>query len=147
MVWTEIPMDGRSDLYVFARGHMTAAIHRNDIREPLVRPYAGAIGDAFIVMQDNASAHTARMSLTFLYDEGISVMSWQTSYADLNPIGHTWGILSRRIRQRPHHPGNVKNRIDALVSELLAIPQKGTRSMPRRCQECVNDKGGHTSYW
>ena len=65
--------------YVFARGHMTTAIHRNDIRELLVRPYAGAIVDVFIVMQDNACAHTARMYLTFLYDEEISVMNWQTS--------------------------------------------------------------------
>ena len=40
MVWTEIPLNGRTDLYVFARGHVTAAIHRNDIREPIVRQYA-----------------------------------------------------------------------------------------------------------
>ena len=54
MVWTEIPLDGLTDIYVFARGHMMAAIHSNDIREPIVRPYAGAILDSFIVMQDNA---------------------------------------------------------------------------------------------
>ena len=54
MVWKEIPLDGRTDLYVFARGHMTAAIRRNDIREPLVRPYAEAIVGAFILTQDNA---------------------------------------------------------------------------------------------
>ena len=124
MVWKEIPLDVRADLYVFARGHMTAAIHRNDIREPLVRPYAEAIVDAFILMQDNARAHRARMSLTFLYDDGISVMNWQTSYADLNSIGHKWGILSRHIRQRPYHPGNVENRIDAQVSKLLAIHKR-----------------------
>ena len=147
MVWTEIPLNGRSDLYVFSRGHMTAAIHSNVIREQLVSPYAGVIVDAFILMQDNACAHTVRMSLTFLYDEVITVMNWQTSYADLNPIEHTWEMLSRRIRQRPHHPGNVENRIDAQVPELLAIPQKGTRSMPCHCQECVNDKGGHTIVW
>ena len=98
-------------------------------------------------MQDNACAHTVRMYLTFRYDEGISVMNWQASYADLNSIGHTWGNLSRRIRQRPQHPGNVENRIEALVPELLTIPEKGTRSMPRRFPECMNDNGGHTSYW
>ena len=49
MVWTEIPVDALTDLYVFARGRMTAAIRRNDIREPLVRPYTGAIVDAFIL--------------------------------------------------------------------------------------------------
>ena len=50
MVWTEIPLDGRTDMYVFAKGHMTAAIHRNGIREPIVRSYAGAIVDEFILM-------------------------------------------------------------------------------------------------
>ena len=109
MVWTEIPLDGRTDLYVFARGHMRAAIYRNDIREAIVKPYAGAIVGAFIVMQDNARDHAAQMSLTCLDDEGVSVITWPTSSADRNPIEHTWGIPStaRRIRQRSHHPGNV----------------------------------------
>ena len=118
-----------------------------DIREPIVRPYAGAIVGAFILMQDNIRNHAARVSWTFLDDEGISVMNWKTSYAELNPIEHTWGIPSRHIRQLSHHPGNVENLIDALVQELQTMPQKGTRSRLNRCQECVNDKGGHTSYW
>ena len=55
---------------MLARDHITAAIHRNDIREPIVRPYAGAIVGVFIVMQYNARDHAARVSLTFLDDEG-----------------------------------------------------------------------------
>ena len=140
MVWTEIPLDGRTYMYVFARGHMTAAIPRYDIREPIVRPYAGAIFvDAFILMQYNACAHTARMSLTFLYDEGISVMNWQTSYADLNSIGHTWDILSRRIRQRPHHPGNVENRTyrcpgSGIAGHTAKGHQEYATSLPGVCE-------------
>ena len=75
MVWTEIPLDGRTVMHVFARGHMTAAIHRKYIREPIVRSYAGAIVDAFILMQDDARAHTARVSLSFIDDDGISGMN------------------------------------------------------------------------
>ena len=86
MVWTEIPLDGRTYMYVLARGGMTAAIHRNDIREPDVTPYAGAICDAFLLMQDNSLARTVRVSMTFLNDEWISVMNLPTSSADLNPI-------------------------------------------------------------
>ena len=100
-------MDGRTDLYVLARGHITVAIHRNYIREPIVRPLAGAIVDAFMLMQYNASAFPARVSLTFLDDEWISVMNWLTSSAYLNPIEHTWDMHSRRIGQQPHHPGKV----------------------------------------
>ena len=65
---------------------MTAAIHRNDIREHIVSPYAGAIVGAFILMQDSARDHAARVYLTALDDEGISVMNSPTSSADLNPI-------------------------------------------------------------
>ena len=35
MVWAEIPLDGRTDLYLLARGGITTAIHRNDIRNPM----------------------------------------------------------------------------------------------------------------
>ena len=66
MVWTEIPLDGRIDLNVFARGHITVAIHRNDIREPIVRPLAGAIVDALILMQYNARAFPARLCSSVL---------------------------------------------------------------------------------
>ena len=38
MVWAAIPLDGRTDRYAFARGGITAEIHRNDILEPIVRP-------------------------------------------------------------------------------------------------------------
>ena len=52
------------------RGGITAAVHRNNIREPIGRPYAGAIGDAFIT-----HSRTVRVSMTFLDDECISVIS------------------------------------------------------------------------
>ena len=94
-----------------------SARHRSDILEPIVRPHECAIGDVFNVMQYNARSHTALVAMTFIDDTGISVMNWPARYPDINPTEHTWGILSRRIRQRPHHPLNVQNLIDALVQE------------------------------
>ena len=98
-------------------------------------------------MQDNARAHIAQVSLSFIDDTDIRVLTWPDRYPYFHPTEHAWGILSRRIRQRPHHPEIVQNRINYLVRELQTIPQNGIRSMPRLCQACVNDKGGHTSYW
>ena len=74
VVWAGVSLDGRADLYAFARGGITAVRYRNDILEPIVRPYAGAVGGDFILVQDNARPHTARVSMTFLEDEGITVM-------------------------------------------------------------------------
>ena len=150
MVWAGISLDGRTDLYVFPRGGITAVRYRDEVLEPIVRPYAGAIGDTFMLMQDNARAHTARVSTTFLDDEGINVMNWPARSPDLNPIEHAWDMLSRRIGQRQHPPESVQSLTDALVQEWQAIPHNDfrriIRSMPRRCQECANARGGHTSY-
>ena len=148
MVWVEMSLDGRTDLYVFARRGVTEARHCGDILEPVVGSYAGTIGDVFILMQDNARANTVLLYTTFLDDKGIRVMNWLATFPYLNPIEHTWDILSRRIRQRLHCPENVQNLIEALVQKLQMIPQKGIRSMPLRChQDCVDDRGGHTRYW
>ena len=150
MVWVGVSLYGRTDLYVFARGGITAVRYHNDILKPIVRPYAGGVGDDFILVQDNAHPHTARVSMTFVEDEGITVMDWPARSSDLNPIEHLWDMLSRRVRRRPHPPENVQNLTNALVQEWQAIPQNDIRriirSMPRRCQECVNARGGHTSY-
>ena len=124
MIWTDILLDGRTDLYVFPRGGITAAIHRSDILEHIVRQHAGAIGDGVILMQDNARAHIAQGSMTFIDDTDICVMNWPAMSPDFNPTEHAWGILFRCIRQRPHHPDNVQNIIDALVQELQNINHK-----------------------
>ena len=134
-------------MYVLVRGGITAAIDRSDILEPIVNPFAGIIGDAFILIQDNAHAQTVLVSMTFPDVEGISVMNWLTMSPYLNPIEHTGGNRCRHIRQRSYHPENVQHLIDALVQKLQSMPQKGIMIMPGRCQECRNDRGGHISYW
>ena len=149
MVWAGISLDGRTDLYVFPRCGITAVRYRDEVLEPIVRPYAGAIGDTFILMQYNACARTARLSMTFLDDEGITVMNWPARSPDLNPMEHAWDMLSRCIGQRQHPPESVQSLTDALVQEWQAIHHNDFRRiimMPRRCQECANARGGHTSY-
>ena len=143
----EVPLDRYTDMYMVPRGGIMTAIHRCDIMEPIVGPQACANGDAFILMQDNARAHTTQVSMNSIDDTGIRVMNGPARYPDLNPSEHTSGILSRRIRQRHHHPENVQDLIDVLVQKLQAIPLTGIRSMTRCCQQCVNDKGGQASYW
>ena len=51
MFWATISLDGHTYMFAFARGGIMAAINRSDILEPIVMPYAGSIGDAFILMQ------------------------------------------------------------------------------------------------
>uniref|UniRef100_A0A673VJ75 Tc1-like transposase DDE domain-containing protein n=1 Tax=Salmo trutta TaxID=8032 RepID=A0A673VJ75_SALTR len=137
---------GRTALHVLARGNLAAIRYRDEILRPLVRPYAGAVGPGFILMQDNARPHVAGVCQQFLQEEGIDAMDWPARSPDLNPIEHIWDIMSRSIHQRHVAPQAVQELADALVQVWEEIPRHLIRSMPRRCREVIQARGGHTNY-
>ncbi|CAJ0932136.1 unnamed protein product [Ranitomeya imitator] len=100
MMWGGISLEGRTALHVLARGSLTAIRYRDEILRPLVRPYAGAVGPGFLLMQDNARPHVAGLCQQFLQDEGIEAMDWPARSPDLNRIEHIWNIMSSTIHQR-----------------------------------------------
>lgn len=148
MVWGGISLGGCTALHVLARGSLTAIRYRDEILRPLVRPYAGAVGPGFLLMQDNARPHVAGVCQQFLQEEGIDAMDWPARSPDLNPIEHIWDIMSRSIQQRHVAPQTVQELADALVQVWEEIPQETIRhlirSMPRRCREVIQARGGHT---
>ncbi|KAL0174413.1 hypothetical protein M9458_030381, partial [Cirrhinus mrigala] len=143
MVWGGISLEGRTALHVLARGSLTAIRYRNEILRPLVRPYAGAVGPGFLLMQDNARPHVAGVFSAVSQDEGIDAMDWPARSPDLNPIEHVWDIMSRSIHQRHVAPQTVQELADALVQETI---HHLIRSMPKRCREVIQARGGHTHY-
>jgi len=76
--------------------------------EPIVRPYAGAVGPGFLLVHDNALPHVARVCRQFLEDEGIDTIEWPPLLPDLNPIAHLWDIMFRSIRHRQVAPQTVQ---------------------------------------
>uniref|UniRef100_A0AAR2KAC6 Transposase Tc1-like domain-containing protein n=1 Tax=Pygocentrus nattereri TaxID=42514 RepID=A0AAR2KAC6_PYGNA len=150
MVWGGISLEGRTALHVLARGSLTAIRYQDEILRPLVRPYAGGVGPGFLLMQDNARPHVAGVCQQFLQDEGIEAMDWPARSPDLNPFEHIWDIMSRSIHQRHVAPQTVQELADALVKVWEEIPQETIRhlirSMPKRCREVIQARGGHTQY-
>lgn len=150
MVWGGISLDGSTDLYVIRNGSLNALRYRDEILDPIVRPFAGAIGDDFILMDDNARPHRARIVNDYLARESIVRMEWPAYSPDLNPIEHAWDVLQTRISALPVSPTTINELADALVQEWRQIPQQVFQnlvlSFTRRCQAVINARGGHTRY-
>jgi hypothetical protein len=58
-MWGGISWDWRTDLVVLNRGTLTGQRYIDDILDNEVRLYAGAVGDQFILMKDNAGPKKA----------------------------------------------------------------------------------------
>ncbi|GFV71562.1 transposable element Tcb2 transposase [Trichonephila clavipes] len=57
LVYGGISIDGRTYLYIIRDGPLTAHRYRDEILRSTVVPYAAAIGDDFILMDDNCRGH------------------------------------------------------------------------------------------
>ena len=115
MVWGGISYDGSADLYVIRNGSLTGIRYRDEILAPIVRLYAGAIGDDLILMDDNARPHRVRIVNEYLQQETIEHMDWPAKSPDLNPIEHAWDILQHRISNRQNQPNSLQELADALL--------------------------------
>ncbi|KFM67608.1 Transposable element Tc3 transposase, partial [Stegodyphus mimosarum] len=107
MVWAGIMMDGRRDLHFFDTGSVTGQRYRDEVLEPYVRLFRGAVGSDFIFMDDNAQCYRAVLVGDVLETENIQRMSWPANSPDLNPIEQVWDMLGRQIAALSHPPSSV----------------------------------------
>ncbi|GFX78151.1 uncharacterized protein TNCV_5134981 [Trichonephila clavipes] len=123
LVYGGISIDGRTDLYIIRDGPLTARLYRDEILRPTVVPCAAAIGDDFILMDDNCRPHRANLVEDFLFEEGIVRMEWPACSPDMNPIEHVWDALGRRVAGRQPPPQTLQELERALLEEWDRIPQ------------------------
>ena len=150
MVWVGISAQGKTDLHVIDNGTLTALRYVNKILDVYVRPYAGAVSENFILMDDNARAHIACITDQYLEQATIARMEWPARSPDLNPIEHAWDMLQTAVSSRPVQPASVQELKQALLEEWDQIPQHKIRrpisSMRRRCQAVIEARGHQTRY-
>ncbi|GFU87494.1 transposable element Tcb2 transposase [Trichonephila clavipes] len=150
LVYGGISIDGRTGLYIIRDGPLTARRYRDEILRPIVVPYAAAIGDDFILMDDNCRPHRANLVEDFLFEKGIVRMEWPACSPDMNPIEHVWDALGRRVAGRQPHPQTLQELEKALLEEWDRIPQLLINSlidsMLQRCSTLLAVRGNHTPY-
>ena len=149
MIWAGISAQGKTDLLVIDNSTLTALRYVNDILDVYVRPYAGAIGENFILMDDNAPAHRACITDQYLEQATIVGIEWPARSPDLNPIYHIWDMLQTAVSSRPVQPATVQELRQALLEEWDQIPQYKIRrlsSSMRTRQAVIEAQGHHTCY-
>ena len=109
-------------MYGIDRGTLTGVRYRDEILNPIVRPFAGAIGDDFILMDDNARPHRAMVVSQYLERETIVRMDWPSRPPDLNPIEHAWNLLQRAISSRIRLPNTRNELVQALDEDWQRTP-------------------------
>ncbi|GFT68210.1 transposable element Tc3 transposase [Trichonephila clavipes] len=148
--WAGISLGGHTDLHVFHGGTVTGLRYRDEILDPYVRPYAAAIGNDFLLMDDNARPHRARIVEEYLEDHGLERMEWPARSPDLNPIEHLWDYLGREVAALIPPPRSLHELKQGLlcVWSSLPIPVSDNliNSMRNRCRQCIQVRGGHIPY-
>ena len=143
MVWAGISVQGKTNFHVIDNGTLSALSYVNEILDVYVRPYAGAVGENFILMDDIARAHRACITDQYLEQATIVRMEWPARSPDLNPIEHA-------VSSRPVQPASVQELRQAPLEEWDQIPQYKIRrlisSMRRHCQAVIEARGNHTCY-
>nr|CAH7753615.1 unnamed protein product [Callosobruchus chinensis] len=76
MVWAEISLEARTELYIIPRGSLTAVRYIDEILQDFVVLYVDFIRNNFILIYDNARPHTERITQQYLNDVDIDVLEW-----------------------------------------------------------------------
>ena len=69
-----------------------------DIMKNTVIPSGRALaGHDFVFQQDGATVHTAQVSMAWLKENDVQVLSWPPQSPDLNPIEHLWQFIKLKL--------------------------------------------------
>ena len=127
MVWAGIFVGGKTSL-TFIDGNLNGRRYIDEVLRPEVIPYAGAVGPNFVLQDDNATPHRARIVTQFLQDEGIERMEWPAMSPDLNPIENLWDQLGRKVAAQLLPNSTLNDLRHYLDLAWTAIPQHKANS-------------------
>ncbi|GFV04457.1 transposable element Tcb2 transposase [Trichonephila clavipes] len=140
LVWAGISLGGHTDLHVFHGGTVTGLRYRDEILDPYVRPYAAAIGNDFILMDDNARPHRARIveesGGSRFGTNGIASSIFRPE-SDRTSLGLSWQRVAA-LNPPPRSLHELKQGLLCVWSSLpIPVSDNLINSMGNRCRQCI----------
>lgn len=150
MFWGGISLTARTELVSLRGASLNSQRYINEILAEHVVPFAGYIGNDFLLIQDNARPHVARIVQDYLHEVGIETLNWPPHSPDLNPIEHVWDSIGKKLRNHQPLAASLDD-VERYVREIWDnIDQNEIRrlflSMRRRCEAVIRSRGGNTRY-
>ena len=148
MVWGAFSQNGTAALYFLPqKTTMNGARYLELLQEKLVLHMG--IHQCTIFMQDGAPCHRARQVKDFLSSNNIELLDWPGNSPDLNPIENLWSVMKNKVAAK--QPSSLKTLVEWIKQVWCKefskeYCQQLISSMPRRIQDVIDKKGGHTKY-
>ena len=148
MVWGCMSSSGVGKL-VFIDGIMDQYAYKRILCEN-IQPSKEILGldDDFIFQHDNDPKHTSNYVKEFFKNPRINTLEWPSQSPDLNPIEHLWDHMKREVRKAsPKTKKELREKIVEIWNDISPdICRKLVHTMPKRIEEIVRAKGGHSSF-
>jgi transposase-like protein len=131
---------------------VTGRVYQKLLEESLIpackRVMAGKYGSEWIFQQDNARAHTAKVTMAWLGMQDFMVMQWPARSPDLSWIESIWSWMAQALRKR--NDLTTTNFHDVVVETWNNIPEEvymaQFNSIKKRMKECIENNGGSTRF-
>lgn len=154
MAWACVSSKGPGDLvFIDDITHDGSSIMDGETYRQILKKYIEPngkklVGRGFILQSDNDPKHTAKVTKELIAKKKWKVLNWPSQSPDLNPIEHAFHLLKKNMRsQNPRNKAELKENASKAWKDLdPSVIQKLVRSIPRRLQAVIANKGYATKY-
>jgi len=121
MIWGGVSKRGKTTLH-FVSGTINALRYVDILQRHLVGPGSRMFPHGFVLQQDRATPHTAKLTSKWLDQKNIPHFLTPPNSPDLNPIELIWNIMEARVAKRS--PATKEELVAAIKREWQRISQE-----------------------